>query len=122
MRLGGRRILSVLAICAIAFNAMWSAVLPMPGAPAADPFAVICHSGASATDEQSPADNSPPAQVCDHCTLCSAAPAASASPAAAVAAYLTPAKFLHLLRPTAAASPDSAGHNPKSARGPPGFA
>jgi hypothetical protein len=123
MRIGGRRILSVVAIYAIALHAvLWSAVAPQIAAAALDPFSVICHSDAASPGEQTPANApSAPSHACDHCNLCSAA----ASPAALVATFageIEPAPLLQILQPASAAPGGHLATAPKLARGPPQFA
>jgi hypothetical protein len=119
MRLGGRRILSVVAIYAIALHAiLWGAAAPMAAAPSADPFSIICHNAAGAADEQSPAT---PSQACDHCTLGTTA-APPPAPGFALIGSLTPARVLQILTPASDSSSGSATGNSTSARGPPRFA
>lgn len=125
MRVGTRRVLSLVAIYAIALHAiLWGAAVPLVARPTADPFSVICHSGAQAASpaEQAPASPvSAPAHACDHCNLCST----MAPPPAldtVLAGHLTPAKLLQVLRPATAATRDGIANNPNRARGPPAFA
>ncbi len=121
MRLGGRRILSVVAIYAIAMHAiLWGAAAPMAAGPSADPFSIICHSAAGAPDEQSPAVPAP-SQACDHCTLGTTA-APPPAPNFALIGSLTPARVLEILTPASDSSSDSVTGSSTSARGPPRFA
>ncbi|MEI9805437.1 MAG: DUF2946 family protein [Pseudolabrys sp.] len=118
MRLGGRRFFSVVAIYAIALNAiLWGAAGPQVAASPLDPFSVICHSDAAQPGEQSPAGHTP-AQTCDHCTLCSAA-APPQAPAATVIIRRAPVTLLQVLRPTAVVLHDGIAENPNRTRGPP---
>jgi hypothetical protein len=121
MRLGGRRILSVVAIYAIVLNAiLWGAAGPQIAASPLDPFAVICHSDAAQPGEQSPADHTP-SQTCDHCTLCSAS-APPQAPAVAIFIKLAPARLAHVLKPASVTIRTGVASSPQQARGPPHFA
>jgi hypothetical protein len=117
MRLGMRRVLSWVAIYAIALHAILSGVAPLLAAPAVDPFSVICHS--------EPADQAPatptPARACDHCTLCSAL-APPQPDADVVTARLKPPVLLEVLRPAVAVTPDGFASALQRARGPPSVA
>ncbi len=126
MRVGGRRTIGLVAICAIALHSILMGVAPLIAAPTDDPFSVICHSDAF-SEANSPAGELPagpasaPSQPCDHCTLCSA----MALPAAldgVVIAQLSPPKLLRILRPAIAAPRDGIAYYPHRARGPPSFA
>jgi hypothetical protein len=119
MRLGGRRVVSVLAIYAIALHAILWGVAPMAAGPSVDPFSVICHSEATPA-EQSPATPAP-AHACDHCNLCSAAPAPAALNSV-VTDWLAPARLLQILQPATAAVRGHLATTPHLARGPPVFA
>jgi hypothetical protein len=124
MWVGGRRLLSWLAIYAIALHSILLGVAPLFAAPTVDPFSVICHSEAPGATpaEQTPASPaSAPAKSCDHCTLCSAM--APPDPLdGVVIAQLSPPKLLAVLRPAIAAPRDGIAYNPNRARGPPSFA
>lgn len=124
MRVGGRRVLSWVAIYAIALHTILLGVAPLIAAPTADPFSVICHSEAPATSpsEQAPASPvSAPTHACDHCNLCSAM--APPDPLdGVVVAQLAPARLLQVLRPTTAATRDGIATSLKRDRGPPAFA
>jgi len=123
MHAGVRRKLSWVVIFTIALHTiLWGVATPLAAGPAIDPFSVICHSGAQAADEHSPASPaSTPAQACDHCNLCSVA-APPVTLATALAGQLAPARLLHILRPASAATHASLLTTPKLATGPPSFA
>jgi hypothetical protein len=123
MRGSAKRILSVVAILAIALNAMLWGVAPMSAAPSADPFSVICHSGPAQASDQTPAGPaSAPSQCCDHCNLCSAAPTPPSALDTVLAGILTPVKLLHVV-PSALTIPrDTPASNPRLSQGPPTLA
>jgi len=118
-----RRVLSLVAILAIALHGVLMSVAPPAAASATDPFSVICHSVPQPTssDDQSPASPDNAIHGCDHCNLCSAA----ATPVALddiLAGQLVPARLLQVLRPVSTAATISLATTPKLARGPPAFA
>lgn len=118
MRLGGRRVVGLIAVLAIALHAvLWGAV-PMASAATADPFSIICHSDSGALTEQSPQAPAP-TKACDHCTLCAAGTAPSDTVDNILAGQLLPAKLLDVLRPATAAARDGVASTPHQARGPP---
>jgi hypothetical protein len=119
MRGSARRVLSVVAILAIALNAMLWGVAPMSAAPSADPFSVICHSGS----DEAPADPATvPSHGCDHCNLCSAAPTPPPVLDTVLAGILAPVKLLHVV-PAASATPrDAIACSPRLSQGPPSLA
>jgi len=123
MRFGWRKIVSVVAIYAIAINTiLWAALAPVPAGASFDPLTVICH---SVVDQAQSADQSPagqpakPSKVCDHCTLCGAAPAASIAADAVLAGIFEPGRLLRVLRPAAVAVATGVALHQHSARGPP---
>jgi hypothetical protein len=118
MRLGGKRIISLVAISAIALHAILWGVAPLAG-PTLDPFSVICHSDSAAPAEQTPTGPAP-TQLCDHCTLCSAVNA-SATLDFVFAGQLVPARLLQILRPASMALRGHLTTAPNLARGPPLF-
>jgi hypothetical protein len=120
MRGSAKRILSVVAILAIALNAMLWGIAPMSAASSADPFSVICHSGPTQASDQAPADpTSVPSHGCDHCNLCSATPTPPSALDTVLAGILTPTKLLHV-KPSAPAIPrDNIASNPRLSQGPP---
>ncbi len=110
----------MLAIVAIALHGLLLGLAPL--AAAADPFQVICHSSAAASDAQAPGPADAAWHGCEHCNLCSAA-AAPPVLDAVLAGRLAPAPLLHVLRPvTANAVLHPATVSPKLAQGPPRFA
>ena len=116
MRISGRRVLSLVAIYAIALHTiLWGAGVPY--AAAVDPFSVICHSAAPGEPAQAPS-HSP---VCDHCTLCSAMAPPAPQPGGTIA-QLLPAPLLEILRPASFARSSSFSYTPNLARGPPAVA
>jgi hypothetical protein len=120
MRFGGRRVLSVVAIYAIALHTIFWAAGPAFAGPSTDPFSVICHSEAPSPSDQAPGNPaSTPSQVCDHCNLCSATPAPPVSFDSVLAGILTPTKLRHVLAPAIAAPNDGIADNPNRTRGPP---
>ena len=120
MRPGAKRIAGWLAIVAIALHtALWG-IGPLAADAAADPFTVICHSGAGSNqtaDNSTGAPNSAPDRGCDHCNLCSAAPPATVGEV--LAGYLAPAALLLILRPADTLAGTLFTAAPKLARGPP---
>ncbi|MBS0245353.1 MAG: hypothetical protein JSR61_01950 [Proteobacteria bacterium] len=127
MRSGWRKIVSVLAIYAIALNTiLWAAAMPLPAGGSLDPLSAICHTVVdhAVAGDQTPADtSSKPSKACDHCSLCSTTPASFNSAADAVlAGILEPGKLLRVLRPADAARTSSVTATPSPARGPPHIA
>jgi hypothetical protein len=118
MRLGGKRILSLVAISAIALHAILWGVAPLAG-PTLDPFSVICHSDSASPAEQPPTDSAP-THLCDHCTLCNAANA-SATLDFIFEDQLVPARLLQVLQPASMALRGHLTTAPNLARGPPLF-
>lgn len=118
MRSGVKRVLSVLAIYAIALHTILSGIAPLASASTLDPFSVICHSGTQAPAKQTP-DAPAPSSTCDHCTLCGTAAAPPITLDRIAAGQLLPAKLLHVLRPAVSAPRDGVASNPHQARGPP---
>ncbi len=122
MRFGWRKIVSVLAIYAIALNTILSAALaPVPVGASFDPLTAICHS----VVDQSPSDQAPngqparPSTACDHCTLCGTAAVASSAADTVLAGILEPGRLLRVLRPVDAAIATGVVVHQHSARGPP---
>jgi hypothetical protein len=112
------------AIVAIALHGLLLGLAPLAAAAAADPFSIICHSGAApapADGEQAPARSDIGTPGCEHCNLCNAA----AAPAAlddVFAGQLLPARVLALLQPVSTAAANNLTTTPKLAQGPPAFA
>jgi len=112
-----RRSVTVLAIYAVALNAIFLGLSPIAGnAAAVDPLSVICHS-VTKTD-QPPQSGLIPGHACEHCNLCSVT-AAPPAPDVALAVDLRPVRILHALRPAATSSHAGLTSDPKLARGPP---
>jgi hypothetical protein len=112
----------VVAIVAIALHGLLLSFAPLAASAAADPFTVICHSvPPTPSEDQSPASPDGGVAGCDHCNLCSAATAPVALDEV-LAAHLTPAGLLQVLRPASADARPSLAAGPNRARGPPSFA
>lgn len=122
MRAGIRQIVGTAAAFALALQtALWG-IAPVGAAQPADPFAVICHSEASASADTAPDDRSPaPAHACDHCNLCSAS-TPPLRPDTSFVAHVGPTRTLHVLHPTNGARHDHVVVDSRLARGPPVFA
>ena len=123
MRTRFRRVLSIVAITAIALHsALWGGPATYTATAAVDPFSVICHSGGTAdtAPDQAPA-RSAPSQACDYCNLCGATPPPAASPAAVVIQLLS-SQPSYALEPAPAIPHGGVEVALKGARGPPVFA
>jgi hypothetical protein len=122
MRQGQRRILSALAICAVALHTVFLGFAPIGAAQAAasDPFSIICHSVAPSDDAPGAVDHLLPGHACEHCNLCSAT-APPTAPAIASNLTLAPARVSHVLNPVSAPPRAGIASDPKQARGPPAF-
>ncbi|MCW5690700.1 MAG: hypothetical protein KIT76_19305 [Pseudolabrys sp.] len=123
MRFGWRKIVSVLAIYAIALNTiLWAALAPVPVGASFDPLTAICH---SVVDQAPGADQAPagqpakPSKACDHCSLCSTTPASFSAADAVLASILEPGRLLRVLRPADAARAAGVVFHQHSPRGPP---
>jgi len=124
LQVGVRKVLSWVAIYAIALHTILLGFAPLMAAPTVDPFSVICHSEApgAAPAEQAPVGPaSAPSHACDHCNLCSAMAPPDALDGVVIA-ELTPTKLLHILGPAFASPRDGIAYHPNRARGPPSFA
>lgn len=123
MRFGCRKIVSVLAIYAIALNTiLWAVLAPVPAGASFDPLTAICHSVVDQAPgtEQSPAGQpAKPSKACDHCSLCSTTPASFSATDAVLAGVLLPGRVLRVLRPADAARATGVVSDQHSARGPP---
>ncbi len=122
MRSGVKRVLSVLAIYAIALHTILSGIAPMAVASTVDPFSIICSSAphAATQTDQAPAGQVPaPASACDHCTLCGAAAAPPLTLDNVLTEQLTPRKLLHVVSLTPAIPRGGVASNPRLAQGPP---
>ena len=123
MRLGLKRSVTLLAIFSVALHVVLLGVAPLVagGSAAADPFSVICHSGAQAGAPEAPAKaDFAPGDACEHCNLCSVAATPSA-PDVVFATVMAPVPVLHVLRPIPARARAGITSDPKLARGPPQF-
>lgn len=123
MRFGWRKIVSVLAIYAIALNTiLWAALAPVPVGAYFDPLTAICHSvdnQAQSADQSLPGQPDKPSKACDHCSLCSTTPASFSAADAVLAGILEPGRLLRVLRPADAARATGVVSDQHSARGPP---
>jgi hypothetical protein len=122
MRGLGKKVLSWVAIYAIAMHTLLTGIAPVFAADqdSADPFAVIClHDAGSGAPAGLPS-GLVPGHACEHCNLCSAV-APPPAPDLVVFGNLLPTKLLQVLRP--ASAPPGAGvvYRPNLARGPPLF-
>jgi hypothetical protein len=123
MRIGFRRVVSWVAIYAVALHVILLGFAPIAanGSAAVDPFTVICHSGVDAGalgDEAPSKPNLIPGHACDQCNLCNAA-APPPAPGSALLGSLLPARVLHALRPLSTTVRIGTTSDPKLARGPP---
>lgn len=123
MRIGGKRVLTWVAIYAVALHAILLGVVsPLAAAePAFDPLSAICHS-VPADQAQAPAQSGlMPGHACEHCNVC-AVSAPPVAPHDALAGILEPARVLDVLGPSSAAPRVADVSRSRLARGPPLFA
>jgi hypothetical protein len=115
-----RRVIGLVAIYAIALNAILWGFSPPASTTSIDPFIVICHSAGADTagDPQQQPASPAHSTACDHCTLCSALPASSPPSAASYIQFL-PARLIDQLGLETAAPLNGLPPSPKLARGPP---
>jgi len=122
MRLGGKRILSWVAIYAIALHVILLGLAPavIASAPAFDPLSPICHSLSAdqASNEVPGKPDLVPGHACEHCNLAMAY-APPVAPHDAVAGVLAPTRVLDVLRPASAAPIALNVASLNLARGPP---
>ena len=122
MRAAGTRILSWIAIYAVALHVvLLGLVPPVVGGQATnlDPFSSICHSQpTSQTNEDSGNPDLVPGHACEHCNLC-AAYGPPAAPLDVLVAILAPARILDVLGPVSASAQSSTIADLRQARGPP---
>jgi len=123
MRVGVQRIVTLVAIYAVAIHTILLGLVPVIAAPTVDPFSVICHSersGAAPAEQIPTAPASAPGHACDQCIMCSA----MAPPEALdglLLEQLVPGRLLQVLRPAAVPVRDGIATKLKRARGPPFF-
>src|SRR6185312_1317413 len=122
MRIGGKRVLTWVAIYAVALHAILLGVVsPLVAAqPAFDPLSAICHSApAEQASDQAPAPSGlVPGHACEHCNIC-AVYAPPIAPHDALAGILEPARVLDVLNPSSAAPRVADVSRSRLARGPP---
>jgi len=115
-----KKIVSLIAIYAVALNVIFLGLTPVSATAAAtDRFSVICHSIAGTSSGEAPGKSGfIPGHACENCNLCSAAePPRALNFALAVSLY--PARILHVLLPASAPRRTGLTSDPKLARGPP---
>ncbi len=105
------------AIFAIAFHGLLYGLTPLAAAPA-DPFSVICHSGAQNDADQS-LPGSTPSNACEHCNLCSATTPPLA-PAVVLGRIVAP-DLLQVFTPVSDTRASGSATAKQLARGPPSF-
>jgi hypothetical protein len=118
----GRKILSWVAIYAVAMHTLLTGIAPVFAAAQdnADPFSVIClHDGGAGAPAGLPS-GLVPGHACEHCNLCSAV-APPPAPELVVFGNQMPSRLLQLLRPASVAPGTSIVYRPNLARGPPLF-
>jgi hypothetical protein len=123
VRLTLRRIVTLLAIYAVALHVILLGLAPINANGAAvDPLSLICHSSAPAAPGQEAPDKPDliPGHACEHCNLCSAV--APPEPDVAFIGNLLPVRVLHILRPASTAPHHSITSGPRLAQGPPSVA
>lgn len=122
MRLGDKRILSWVAIYAVALHAILLGLAPAvsAGQPAFDPLSAICHSAQAdqGADQSSGRLDLVPGHACEHCNL-GTVYAPPVAPYDALAGILTPTRVLGILRPTSVAPKAANITSSRLARGPP---
>lgn len=119
---GGRKLLSWVAIYAVALHVILLGLIPPVTAGQAagfDPLSSICHSQpAGQTHEGSGNPDFVPGHACEHCNLC-AAYGAPVAPLDVLAASLAPTRILDVLSPISATVQTSTIADLRLARGPP---
>lgn len=120
MRVSGRRVISFLAIYAVALNLIFLGLAPVgASANAIDPFSVICHSIAGTQGDEAPSKSGLiPGHACEHCNLCSIV-APPPAPDVALNIDFRPVRILQVLRPESTEPRAGLSSDPKLARGPP---
>lgn len=123
MRVSVQRIVTLMAIYAVAIHTILLGLVPVIAAPTVDPFSVICHSersGAAPAEQIPTAPVSAPGHACDQCIMGSAmAPPEPLD--GLVVEQLAPARLLQILRPASVLVRDGIATKLKRARGPPSF-
>ncbi|HET7849932.1 MAG TPA: DUF2946 family protein [Pseudolabrys sp.] len=121
-RAGGSRVLTWIAIYAVALHVVLLGLIPPVTAGQGagfDPLSSICHSQpAGQTQEGSDNPDFVPGHACEHCNLC-AAYAPPMAPPDVQAARLAPTRILDVLRPISATVQTSTVADLRLARGPP---
>jgi len=122
MRLGNKRILSWVAIYAVALHVILLGLAPaaIASAPAFDPLSPICHSLSAdqASNEVPGKPDLVPGHACEHCNLAMAyAPPVTLHEA--LAGSLAPTRVLDVLRPSSTAPKATTTARSRFARGPP---
>jgi hypothetical protein len=122
MRGIGKKILSWVAIYAVAMHTLLTGIAPVFAAAqdSVDPFSVICLHDAGTGAPTSLPSGLVPGHACEHCNLCSAV-APPPAPDLAVFGNLMPSRLLQVLRPASAESRGGIVYRPNLARGPPLF-
>lgn len=121
MRAGGKKVLSWIAIYAVALHVILLGLAPITvSAAPADPLLVICHSQSDAAPEAPNPSGSTPGHACEHCTLCGNV-APPPPPTDVLAIVVLAAGVLDVLLPTSAPVLSGTTATPNLARGPPSF-
>ena len=122
MRGLGKKVLSWVAIYAVAMHTLLTGIAPAfsVNQDSVDPFSVICLHDAGSGSPSSLLSGLVPGHACEHCNLCSAV-APPPSPDLIVFGNLMPSRMLHVLRPASAAPSAGIEYRPNLARGPPIF-
>jgi hypothetical protein len=122
MRTRVRRLVSWVAIYAVALHAVLLGIAPVisGSSVAGDPFSIICHSDAQPFAPANQTPGSPdhvPGHACEYCNLCSA----SVPPPApdGLIGTIPPLRVAHVLLPALSAPRVGLASDPKLARGPP---
>jgi hypothetical protein len=120
MRFSGRRVVSLLAIYAVALNLIFLGLASVgANANVVDPFSVICHSIAGTHGNEAPGQSGLiPGHACEHCNLCSVV-APPPAPDVALNVEFRPARILQVLRPASTETRAGLSSDPRLARGPP---
>jgi hypothetical protein len=122
MRGLGKKVLSWVAIYAVAMHTLLTGIAPVFAAAQdnVDPFSVICLHDAGSNSPTSLPSGLVPGHACEHCNLCNAV-APPPAPDLVVFGNLMPSRLLQVLQPASAAPGTSIVYRPNLARGPPLF-